>query len=253
LTTNSVTFRENERLIILRNITGIHDVDKIRRDFVANISHELRTPLTVLRGYLELLEDYPSDEVSEPVKRMLVPAFQMQTLLDDLLELSRLQSEDLRGEDQLVNVPAILERLREQAKGLSRGDHRIELVTDPHLFLSAVESDLESAFGNLINNAIKYTPKGGSIKVSWSPSAQGPQLRVTDTGIGIPTREIPRVTERFYRVGSDRARETGGTGLGLAIVKHVLHAHQAQLTITSELGLGSEFTCTFPVKRARTG
>jgi two-component system phosphate regulon sensor histidine kinase PhoR len=253
LTVSSVSFRENEQLIILRNITGIHDVEQIRRDFVANISHELRTPLTVLRGYLELLEDHPSDEVGELVKRMLGPAFQMQTLLDDLLELSRLQSDALRGEDQLVNVPAMLERLREQAEGLSRGDHRIEFEVNPQLFLSGVGTDLESAFSNLITNAIKYTPKGGSIRVAWDQKPQGPQLRVRDTGIGIPSLDVPRVTERFYRVGSDRARETGGTGLGLAIVKHVLNAHQARLAITSELGLGSEFTCTFPDKRARTG
>jgi two-component system phosphate regulon sensor histidine kinase PhoR len=253
LTISSVPFRENKQLVVLRNITGIHDVDQIRRDFVANISHELRTPLTVLRGYLELLEDHPSEEVSEPVKKMLGPAFQMQALLNDLLDLSRLQSEELRGKDELVDVPAMLEHLKERAEGLSRGNHRIEFEVNQQLFLAGVASDLESAFSNLITNAIKYTPKGGTIKVSWDQSRRGPQLQVRDTGIGIPGRDVPRVTERFYRVGSDRARETGGTGLGLAIVKHVLNAHQAQLIITSELGLGSEFTCVFPDYRTRAG
>jgi two-component system phosphate regulon sensor histidine kinase PhoR len=253
LTISSVPVRENKQLVIFRNITGIHNVDQIRRDFVANISHELRTPLTVLRGYLELLEDHPLEDVSAPVKKMLGPAFQMQTLLNDLLDLSRLQSEELRGKDELVDIPAMLEHLKEQAEGLSLGNHRIEFEVNPQLFLTGVATDLESAFGNLITNAIKYTPRGGSIKVSWEQSHRGPQLRVRDTGIGIPGKDVPRVTERFYRVGSDRARETGGTGLGLAIVKHVLNAHQAQLIITSEPGLGSEFTCVFPDSRARAG
>jgi len=150
-----------------------------------------------------------------------------------------------------VNVPAMLNQLREQAEDLSRGNHRIQCSVDSQLFLSGVGPDLESAFRNLITNAVKYTPRGGTISVTWERTAHGPRLTVSDTGIGIPGRDIPRVTERFYRVGSDRARETGGTGLGLAIVKHVLNSHQAQLGITSELGLGSEFTCTFPDQRAR--
>ena len=253
LTASAVPLPEHQQLIILRNITGTHNVEQIRRDFVANISHELRTPLTVIRGYLEMLHDHPSDEVSELVTKMLGPAVQMQTLLDDLLELSRLQREELRGEDEVVNVPAMLQHLREQAEGLSRGDHQIIFEVDSQLWLEGIASDLESAFSNLIANAVKYTPKRGSITVTWTQDTQGPQLLVRDSGIGIPPRDVPRVTERFYRVGSDRARETGGTGLGLAIVKHVLNAHQAQLTITSELGVGSAFACTFPAERARDG
>lgn len=251
LTARAATLNENDQLVILRDTTGFHNVEQMRRDFVANISHELRTPLTVLRGYLELLEDNPSEDVSQSANRMLGQALQMQRLLDDLLELSRLQSAELRGEDELVNVPAMLNQLREQAEDLSRGNHRIQCSVDSQLFLSGVGPDLESAFRNLITNAVKYTPRGGTISVTWERTAHGPRLTVSDTGIGIPGRDIPRVTERFYRVGSDRARETGGTGLGLAIVKHVLNSHQAQLGITSELGLGSEFTCTFPDQRAR--
>ena len=143
--------------------------------------------------------------------------------------------------------------LEEQAKALSRGDHEITFEVDQQLFLAGMASDLESAFTNLITNAIKYTPKKGRITVTWEQDPEGPQLNVLDTGIGISRKDIPRVTERFYRVGSDRARETGGTGLGLAIVKHVLNAHQARLSITSELAVGSKITCHFPRERARPG
>jgi len=147
----------------------------------------------------------------------------------------------------------MLMQLKEQADELSRGRHELVFDVAAGPWLSGIASDLESAFGNLISNAIKYTPDGGTISVSWQDSEEGPLLVVSDTGIGIPTRDIPRLTERFYRVGSDRARQTGGTGLGLSIVKHVLNAHQATLRIESELGEGSRFTCIFPPERRRQG
>ncbi|MDT8320615.1 MAG: phosphate regulon sensor histidine kinase PhoR [Xanthomonadales bacterium] len=251
LNISAIAFRENLRLIILRDVTEVHNVERIRRDFVANISHELRTPLTVLQGYLEILQQNPSGGVADAVSRMQVQAIQMKSLLDDLLELSRLQRAENRGEDSCIDVCAMLMQLKEQAEELSGGHHRLHFELDRELFLSGVGSDLESAFSNLITNAVKYTPDDGRIEVSWQDSEKGPVLRVRDTGIGIPRRDIPRLTERFYRVGSDRARQTGGSGLGLAIVKHVLNAHQAQLNIHSELGEGSEFVCTFPPERKR--
>jgi two-component system phosphate regulon sensor histidine kinase PhoR len=249
LSVTATPFQENQRLVILRDNTEIHNVEQIRRDFVANISHELRTPLTVLQGYLELLQENESSDVSEAVTRMLAQTAQMQMLLEDLLELSRLQSDEIQGEEEAIDVPGMLMQLKEQADELSRARHELvfDVATGP--WLSGIASDLESAFGNLISNAIKYTPDGGTITVSWQDYEDGPQFAVRDTGIGIPSRDIPRLTERFYRVGSDRARQTGGTGLGLSIVKHVLNAHQATLTIESELGEGSVFTCTFPPQR----
>lgn len=252
LTVSSVSFRENQRLVILRDTTRLHNLERVRRDFVANISHELRTPLTVLRGYLELLDDHPSEEVTSAVDRMLSQALQMQVLLDDLLELSRLQNDKLGGEEELVDVPTLLMQLKEQAEELSRGDHKLSFRIDRSLNMTGSSADLESAFSNLITNATKYTPEGGSITVTWKRSSHGPRLSVRDTGIGIPSRDIPRLTERFYRVGSDRARNSGGSGLGLAIVKHVLNAHQAELSVTSELGQGSEFVCKFPEERMRS-
>ena len=251
LSASAFAFRKDQRLIILRDNTEVHNVERIRRDFVANISHELRTPLTVLQGYLEMLKDTASGDISDAVLRMLAQTAQMQMLLDDLLELSRLQSGELQGPEEVIDVPGMLMQLKEQADELSRGRHQLLFEVDPGLWLSGVASDLESAFSNLISNAIKYTPDGGSVTVRWRDADNGPQFSVEDTGIGVPSRDIPRLTERFYRVGSDRARQTGGTGLGLSIVKHVMNAHRARLTIESELGEGSCFTCTFPAERRR--
>ena len=184
---------------------------------------------------------------------MLAQTGHMQALLDDLLELSRVQSGELKEGEEVVNVPALLTQLKEQAEELSRGAHAFAFEIDTGLKLTGHAPDLESAFGNLIGNAVKYTPKDGRIMVRWQEGPDGPVFSVTDTGIGIPKRDIPRVTERFFRVGSDRARQTGGTGLGLAIVKHVLNAHKAKLEIESELGQGSTFRCVFPPERARRG
>jgi two-component system phosphate regulon sensor histidine kinase PhoR len=182
---------------------------------------------------------------------MLTQTAHMQALLDDLLELSRLQSDEIQGQEEQVDVPAMLMQLKEQAEELSRGRHELVFEVESGLWLSGVAADLESAVGNLIANAIKYTPAGGTVTVTWRDEEAGPELTVRDTGIGIPSRDIPRVTERFYRVGSDRGRQTGGTGLGLSIVKHVLNAHQAKLQIESELGEGSVFICRFPRERRR--
>jgi len=245
----AVPFQEDQWLIVLRDITDIHNVEQIRRDFVANISHELRTPVTVLLGYLELLQNHPARDVAEAVERMHGQVVQMKSLLDDLLELSRLQSDEIQGEEAEIDIPAMLEQLKEQAEEISQGRHCLKFEMDLKLCLRGISADLESAFRNLIVNAIHYTPEGGTISVAWRDSVEGPCFSVADTGIGIPQRDLPRLTERFYRVGSDRARKSGGTGLGLAIVKHVLNAHRARLRIRSELGEGSEFVCMFPPER----
>ncbi|MEJ8568432.1 phosphate regulon sensor histidine kinase PhoR [Elongatibacter sediminis] len=246
LQVSAVPIESGRRLIVFRDITRVHNLEQVRRDFVANISHELRTPVTVILGYLELLQDPTDDTLSDVIERMQSQAVQMRALLDDLLELSRLQSDEIQGEEHEVDVPALLGQLKEQAEEVSRGRHHIRFEVDPEVRLSGVASDLESAFRNLIMNAINYTPEEGEITVVWCNTDDGPKLAVRDTGIGIPSRHIPRLTERFYRVGSDRARQSGGTGLGLAIVKHVLNAHRARLLIHSELGEGSEFVCQFP-------
>jgi two-component system phosphate regulon sensor histidine kinase PhoR len=246
----SVTrFGNNQRLLILRDIADVENLDRIRRDLIANISHELRTPLTVLLGYLELVQDQPDNLDSKTAKSMFKQARQMHALLQDLLELSRLQDTEIRSSAARVDMKNMLTQLKEQAEEYGKGDHELLFEIQPDLDLSGIEADLRSAFQNLLINAVNYTPPGGTIRVSWQSTDEGLLLTVKDSGIGIPKKDLPRITERFYRVGRDRARQTGGTGLGLAIVKHVLNSHQARLEISSELGKGSEFRCIFPHTR----
>jgi two-component system phosphate regulon sensor histidine kinase PhoR len=243
-----VRFRKNQRLLILRDITDIRNLERMRHDLVANVSHELRTPLTVMLGYLEILKTQPEEPNPEAIKRMFKQAQQMNDMLEDLLELSRLEdTETLDGVS--VDVPAMLAQLAEQAEDLSNGQHKITFKVEPGLNILGAAADLKSAFQNLVVNAINYTPEGGKIKVVWRESGNQLILSVSDSGVGIAHREIPRITERFYRVGDDRNRKTGGTGLGLAIVKHVLSTHNARLEVHSVLGKGSEFRCIFPSER----
>lgn len=249
LLVSAVRFGEDQRLVIMRDISDIYNLERIRRDFVANVSHELRTPLTVLQGYLESIRDQCPEDLRAPVERMHGQATQMGDLINDLLELARLQSDEHASEDEHIDVPAMLAQLRELAEELSEGAHKIHFDVDTDLDLRGIRADLESAFRNLIQNAVHYTPAGGNITVSWQDTETGPQFSVADDGPGIPRKDIPRLTERFYRVGSDRSRKGGGTGLGLAIVKHVLNAHQARLVVRSELGAGSTFVCQFPAER----
>ena len=248
---SAMRFRNDQRLLILKDITDVQNLDRMRRDLVANVSHELRTPLTVLLGYLEVLEIQPQKPDSKVIKRMYKQARQMQALLEDLLELSSLQESSNQGNtgEIEVDIPALLAQLREQADEIGHLDYKLAFEVQPDLNMRGVKADLASAFQNLIVNAIRYSPEQGSIDVAWRETGTSLVFSVKDNGIGIPSRDIPRITERFYRVGSDRNRQTGGTGLGLAIVKHVLNSHDARLEITSVLGEGSEFRCIFPLSR----
>jgi two-component system phosphate regulon sensor histidine kinase PhoR len=224
----------------------------MRRIFVANVSHELRTPLTVLAGYIETLrsvEPLHREDLAKHFATMHEQASRMQRLVDDLLMLSRLETAP-RLKEEVVDVPALLASLKEQAEVLS-GDarHRITLSADPALKLLGNREELHSAFMNLVNNAVRYTPREGRIELRWFADEQGAKFSVADTGEGIAAEHIPHLTERFYRVDTARSRASGGTGLGLSIVKHVLLRHGAQLEIQSELGHGSDFTCRFPALR----
>ncbi|MDO9219942.1 MAG: phosphate regulon sensor histidine kinase PhoR, partial [Thiobacillus sp.] len=247
-----VPFGEGKKLLVARDITELERVDAIRRDFIANVSHELRTPLTVVGGFVETLADAPMLPASESRRYfdlMLDNTRRMQHLLDDLLTLSRLESADHNLKDEEVNVPELARALAAEAESLSGGRHRVKLdiISDANLRGSLQE--IRSALGNLVSNAVRYTPDGGDITLGWHLRNDEGVFTVVDTGEGIAAEHIPRLTERFYRVDRSRSRETGGTGLGLAIVKHVLTRHGAHLEIRSTPGKGSTFSAVFPESR----
>jgi two-component system phosphate regulon sensor histidine kinase PhoR len=247
-----VPFGASQKLLVARDITDLERVDAMRRDFIANVSHELRTPLTVVGGFVETLADAPNLPPSESRRYfdlMLDHTRRMQHLLDDLLILSRLESADHTLKDEPVNVPELAQVLKAEAESLSRGRHRVNLDVDSGAWLKGNLQEIRSALGNLVSNAVRYTPDGGEITLAWRERNGEGVFSVTDTGEGIAAEHIPRLTERFYRVDRSRSRETGGTGLGLAIVKHVLTRHGARLDIQSIPGKGSTFSVIFPAQR----
>jgi two-component system phosphate regulon sensor histidine kinase PhoR len=249
-----VPFGIDEQLLISRDVTRIEAVARMRRDFIANVSHELKTPLTVITGFLETLQELELDERQRTrfVQLMQEQARSMQRLVEDLLTLSALESEQNPLVDEAFAVVPLLLQLSADAKGLSQGQHTVALDIGDAATLSGGRDELASAFGNLVSNAIRYTPAGGTITLSWRVDADGSGVfAVTDTGIGIAPEHLPRLTERFYRIDRSRSRATGGTGLGLAIVKHVLLRHQAALEISSESGKGSRFAVRIPVRRVQ--
>lgn len=246
-------YYENHKLLIIKDITDLYNLAQVRRDFIANASHELRTPLTVLKGYLEAMVDTPGahQEMWLPaLKNMEDQSSRMQLIIEDLLTLSKMESETLAMRDEVVPVPELLKKLQQDAEQLSQGQHRFEFSIEANLCILGFKEPLKSVFTNLVTNAVRYTPEGGLIKVTWSTDAnQGACFQVQDSGIGIEAEHIPRLTERFYRVDSARSRATGGTGLGLAIVKHILERHSSELQIESQVGKGSLFKCCFPARK----
>ena len=244
---------ERTRLMVLsRDITQREQVDAMRRDFIANVSHELRTPLTVVNGFMEVLLDAKhADEATRMhhLRLMQEQAQRMSRLVEDLLTLSRLESSESSLVDEIVDVQLLMREVADEARALSGGRHSVE-VKPASAFLRGNREELRSAFGNMVSNAVRYTPDGGRITLAWHPEPDGGgSFRVADTGIGVAQEHIARLTERFYRVDKSRSRETGGTGLGLAIVKHVLLRHDARLEVTSEVGMGSTFAAVFPASR----
>jgi two-component system phosphate regulon sensor histidine kinase PhoR len=247
-----IEFEPTRSIVISRDVTQAERVDAMRRDFVANVSHELRTPLTVVNGFLETLLDAPEAPI-DGVRRhhlqlMHEQANRMHRLVEDLLMLSRLESQESAVVEEDVDMGALLRELTNEARALSSGKHTLSYEADA-AHLRGSRDELRSAFGNLVSNAIRYTPPGGAIDLRWTVGPQGGAFSVEDTGIGIAAEHLPRLTERFYRVDKSRSRETGGTGLGLAIVKHVLLRHQGRLAVESQPGRGSIFTVWLPLVR----
>lgn len=256
---NVVPYGNDQRLLIVRDISDLKRLEQMRRDFVANASHELRTPLTVLRGYLETMQAESDEADSElhawnaPLTDMLQQSTRMEHIINDMLTLARLESDGLSAPTQIVDVAEIVRKAVAQAEALSQGRHTFDLQLPPEPRVRGRADELQSAFSNLVINAVRHTPPGSEIRIVWEARDDGAALAVSDNGPGIPAADIARLTERFYRVDAGRSRASGGTGLGLAIVKHALERHGAELQIHSEVGAGSTFTCVFPARRVVAG
>ncbi|WP_036173956.1 phosphate regulon sensor histidine kinase PhoR [Massilia sp. 9096] len=243
-----IPFENRRQILVTHDATESDRIEAMRRDFIANASHELRTPLTVVVGFLEIALADPgldAETRTAHLKLMTEQAQRMQRLIEDMLTLSRLESDEYPLKRERVDVHKLVEQVANDARALSNGRHQIEFEVDgPDLMGSAEE--LRSAFGNLATNAVRYTPAGGTIRLAWRRGPDDLRFEACDTGIGIDEQHISRLTERFYRVDKSRSRETQGTGLGLAIVKHVLLRHGGKLSIRSTPGKGSVFTASLP-------
>lgn len=244
-------YDQNDHLIFVRDVTRLHLLEQMRKDFVANASHELKTPLTVIKGYLETLDMFKDSlpkSMQKGVVNMTNQSNRMEQLIEDLLLLSRLESNDKRDVDQWHDLSELIHGIVDSIQVI--GDqHSIQVIISSESKLYGSYQELYSAFSNLVVNAIKYSPDGGNITIKWENNLQEGIFSVTDNGLGIEARYIPRLTERFFRVDKGRGSSTGGTGLGLAIVKHVLLHHDAKLLITSQPGQGSTFSCLFAANR----
>ena len=248
-----IEFGDEQKLLNSRDITAQEKLETVRRDFIANVSHELKTPVTVLSGFVETLAD-PAIETAPAQRRQFLAlmgeqARRMQSLIEDLLTLSALESSPAPADEQAIDMSRFVEQLAAEARALSAGRHQLRVQVEPGCRLTGSARELRSAFSNLVSNAVRYTPEGGAVTLAWRLVDGRGVFAVVVTGIGVETRHIPRLTERFYRVDQGRSRESGGTGLGLAIVKHVLTRHQASLEVDSELGKGSSFRAVFPPQR----
>jgi two-component system phosphate regulon sensor histidine kinase PhoR len=244
----------DSKLVISQDQTERERTEAMRRDFVANVSHEIRTPLTVLSGFLETMRNLPLTEVEQKrvITLMTQQAERMANLVADLLTLARLEGSPRPTADKWVRVDALFAHVEAEARALSAGRHAIVFGAASAAQIAGSESELQSAVGNLVSNAVRYTPDGGRIEVSWRLADNGRgEISVADSGRGIARAHLSRLTERFYRVDGSRSRESGGTGLGLAIVKHVMQRHGGELDITSEPEKGSTFRLVFPAVRVR--
>jgi two-component system phosphate regulon sensor histidine kinase PhoR len=256
-------YGEGRRLLLSTDVTALEQAEAMRRDFVANVSHEIRTPLTVLTGFVETLQSLPLDQAERAryLELMSQQASRMQSLVSDLLTLSRIEGSPPPSPLDWMPVDDLLGACEDEGRALSAlltagqsAEHILQFDHVPGASLAGSRGELLSAMSNLVSNAVRYTPAGGSIKVSWQALADGrAEFAVRDTGPGIAPEHLPRLTERFYRVDRSRSRETGGTGLGLAIVKHVAQRHGAELQMQSTPGQGSRFSIVFPAARVRVG
>ena len=242
------------KLVLTQDITESERAEGMRRNFVANVSHEIRTPLTVLAGFIETMSQLPLSETERQRVQVLMAAQaqRMQALVADLLTLAQLEGSPRPPADRWTKVADLMQRVQADAAALSEGRHDLHFEGGGDAQIAGNEAELHSALGNLVVNAVRYTPPGGRIDVRWTLQDDGwGVLRVSDTGIGIAREHLSRLTERFYRVDGSRSRDTGGTGLGLSIVKHVVQRHGGEVDIQSEPGRGSTFRLLLPPSRVR--
>ena len=245
-------FGHRRHLLLIQNVTDLQKADAMRRDFVANVSHEMRTPITVLMGFLETVQslELEKGQRDQYFDMMMSQAQRMKSLVEDLLTLANLEANTAPAVSNAVSIETLMALIKNDAEALSHGNHSFSFEVLEKNNILGDEREILSAFSNLVSNAIRYTPDAGAIHVKWGINAEGQgEFSVTDTGPGITSEHLSRLTERFYRVDRSRSRDTGGTGLGLAIVKHIASRHQAQLTIESTPGRGSTFKLLFPKER----
>jgi two-component system, OmpR family, phosphate regulon sensor histidine kinase PhoR len=238
---------EGGTLLVLSDVTDLRRLETIRRDFVANVSHELKTPLTAIAGYAETLAAEASDPQATGFAQTIVEnARRMQRLVDDLLDLSRIESGGWHPEPRKIGIDAAArEAWRPFAEAAESRGVQLESTADS-ASVSGDPEALRQIFTNLFDNALRHTPKGGRIRVDAQRAGNHTIVRVSDTGSGIPADHLPRIFERFYRVDPGRSRQEGGTGLGLAIVKHLVEAHGGRVEAESELGRGTTILLYFP-------
>jgi len=241
-------------LLVFHDTTEIRHTEKMRRDFVANVSHELRTPLSAIKGYAETLLDGALEDkevAGDFIAVIYKHAQRLSQLVEDLLDLSKLESPDFAPELKPVMLMPLIQRVAGLILDKASENEILLTAVPPENASVAVMSDdlgLEQVITNLLDNAIKYTPVQGTVTISYHRRDDGfVQVDVTDTGIGIEAKHIPRLFERFYRVDKARSRDMGGTGLGLSIVKHIVQLHGGQIWVESTPGVGSTFSFILPV------
>ena len=243
-----VMFGEKQKVLIAKDISQAIKIESDRKEFISNVSHELKTPLTVISGFIETLEDMftiSGKEHKNILKMMGDQAYNMSKLIDDLLLLSNVESSIFQNRSEKLLINTIMSKIKKNISILDAKNHKIKYQIDSSLTIYGSKKEIESAFLNLITNAVRYTEKDGFISISWGLINGLPIFEVKDTGSGIEQKHINRITERFYRVDVDRSRDTGGTGLGLSIVKNIIKQHDGELKITSEVGKGSSFKLIF--------
>ncbi|KMK19971.1 phosphate regulon sensor protein [Pluralibacter gergoviae] len=229
-------YSKKQLLMVARDVTQMHQLEGARRSFFANVSHELRTPLTVLKGYMEMMDQLEGSAQEKALHTMREQTQRMESLVNQLLTLSRIEASPQGPLRETVDVPLMLRVVEQEALALSHGQQTLHFEVEQGLKVFGSEEQLRSAVSNLVYNAVNHTPEGTAITVRWQRAPGGALFSVEDDGPGIAPQHIPRLTERFYRVDKARSRQTGGSGLGLAIVKHAVSHHDSRLEISSEPG-----------------